>query len=64
MRISETSQETYNYPERSSQLREAAKRLAERLVGCWPHNLSRPFQHHGKTYRVCFKCEKFQTVAS
>jgi len=50
------------YSERSRILREAAKRLTMKLVGCWQHNLSRPFQHHGKTYRVCFKCEKFQTI--
>jgi hypothetical protein len=50
------------YSQRSRVLREAANRLAKKLVGCWAHDLSRPFQHHGKTYRVCFKCEKFQTV--
>ena len=51
-----------NDAQRSRVLREAAKRLTMKLVGCWPHDFSRPFHHHGKTYRVCFKCEKFQTV--
>jgi hypothetical protein len=60
MQIADTQVEEYS--ERSRILREAAKRLTTKLVGCWPHDLSRPFQHHGKTYRVCFKCEKFQTV--
>ena len=58
-----TTQEPDSYEERTNVLKEAAKRLAGRLVGCWPHELSRPFRHHGKLYRVCFKCEKFQTVS-
>ena len=60
MQIAEAQVE--EYAERSRILREAAKRLTIKLVGCWPHNLSRPFPHHGRVYRVCFKCEKFQTV--
>ena len=42
--------------ERSRALSAAAKRLAQRLLGCWQHDLSRPFTSKGKTYRVCLKC--------
>ena len=42
--------------ERSRALNEAANRLVERLLGCWQHDLSRPFTREGKTYRVCTKC--------
>ena len=34
----------------------AAKRLVQRLLGCWQHDLSRPFTDRGRTYRVCVKC--------
>jgi hypothetical protein len=44
-----------DYPERTSTL-DAAKRLVDRLLGCWQHDLTRPFTHKGKTYRVCTKC--------
>ncbi len=42
--------------ERSRALSDAAKRLAQRLLGCWQHDLSRPFTCKGRTYRVCVKC--------
>lgn len=42
--------------ERSRVLNDAAKRLVQRLLGCWQHDLSRPFTRQGKTYRVCLKC--------
>ena len=42
--------------ERSRELNNAAQRLVQRLLGCWQHDLSRPFTHGGKTYRVCMKC--------
>jgi hypothetical protein len=42
--------------ERSRALTTAAKRLAQRLIGCWQHDLSRPFTCRGRTYRVCVKC--------
>jgi len=42
--------------ERSRALSDAAKRLAQRLLGCWQHDLSRPFTCKGRTYRVCLKC--------
>jgi hypothetical protein len=42
--------------ERSRILSAAAKRLAQRLLGCWQHDLSRPFTCQGRTYRVCLKC--------
>ena len=42
--------------ERSRALNSAAQRLAQRLLGCWRHNLSRPFTFQGRTYRVCMKC--------
>ncbi len=51
------------YEARSRTLSEAAHGLVRKLVGCLQHDLSRPFRHHGKRYRVCFKCEKFLTVA-
>ena len=42
--------------ERSRVLNDAAKRLVQRLLGCWQHDLSRPFTRQGKSYRVCLKC--------
>jgi hypothetical protein len=42
--------------ERSKALNSAAQRLVQRLLGCWQHDLSRPFTHQGRTYRVCVKC--------
>jgi hypothetical protein len=45
-----------NQAERSSALNDAAKRVLERLFGCWQHDLSRPFTHNGRTYRVCVRC--------
>jgi len=42
--------------EQSRALNEAARRLFQRLLGCWQHDLSRPFTHRGRTYRVCVKC--------
>jgi hypothetical protein len=42
--------------ERSRALNHAARRLVQRLFGCWQHDLGRPFTHGGKTYRVCMKC--------
>jgi len=37
-------------------LNDAAKRLVQRLFGCWQHDLGRPFTRQGRTYRVCVKC--------
>lgn len=45
-----------DYAERVQALNEAAKQLADSLLGCWQHELSRPFAFNGKTYRVCLKC--------
>ena len=42
--------------ERTRELNNAAQRLVQRLLGCWQHDLSRPFTYQGKTYRVCLKC--------
>jgi hypothetical protein len=42
--------------ERSRVLNDAAKRLVQRLLGCWQHDMSRPFTRQGKSYRVCLKC--------
>jgi hypothetical protein len=42
--------------ERTRVLNNAAKRLMQRLLGCWQHDLSRPFTHQGQTYRVCMNC--------
>ena len=42
--------------ERRRALSNAAERLVQKLLGCWQHELSRPFTHLGKTYRVCMKC--------
>ena len=42
--------------ERSRVLNDAANRLVQRLLGCWQHDLGRPFTRDGKTYRVCTKC--------
>lgn len=41
---------------RSHALNDAAKRLLQRALSCWQHDLSRPFSHRGRTYRVCLKC--------
>jgi hypothetical protein len=41
---------------RSRALNDAATRLLQRVLGCWQHDLSRPFSHRGRTYRVCVKC--------
>jgi hypothetical protein len=41
---------------RNQTLSDAAKRLVNRLLGCWQHDLSRPFTYRGTTYRVCVKC--------
>jgi hypothetical protein len=42
--------------ERIRVLNNAAQRVVQRLLGCWQHDLSRPFTHQGKTYRVCMNC--------
>jgi hypothetical protein len=42
--------------ERTRELNHAAQRLVQRLLGCWQHDLSRPFTYQGTTYRVCLKC--------
>jgi len=42
--------------ERTRVLNNAAQRLVQRLLGCWQHDLSRPFTHQGRTYRVCMNC--------
>jgi len=45
-----------DHAERSRALKQAAERIVVRLLGCWQHDLSRPFTRNGKTYRVCMKC--------
>jgi len=42
--------------ERTRVLNNAARRLVQRMLGCWQHDLSRPFTHQGRTYRVCMNC--------
>jgi hypothetical protein len=42
--------------QRARELNDAAKRLLQRQLGCWQHDLSRPFTDRGRTYRVCVKC--------
>ena len=42
--------------ERRRELSSAAERLVQRLLGCWQHELSRPFTYEQRTYRVCLKC--------
>jgi len=37
-------------------LNETAARVVNRVLGCWQHDLSRPFSNKGRTYRVCLKC--------
>jgi hypothetical protein len=44
------------HAERNRALNDTAKRLWQRVLGCWQHDLSRPFTNNGKTYRVCVKC--------
>ena len=45
-----------SHAERTRALNDAAKRLVQKVIGCWQHDLSRPFSHRGRTYRVCVKC--------
>jgi len=45
-----------SHAERTRALNNAAKRLVQRVLGCWQHDLSRPVSHRGRTYRVCVKC--------
>jgi hypothetical protein len=45
-----------DHAQRTRALNDAAKRLVQRVLGCWQHDLSRPFSHRGRTYRVCVKC--------
>ena len=45
-----------SHAQRKRALNEAAKRLVQRVIGCRQHDLSRPFSHRGRTYRVCVKC--------
>jgi len=45
-----------SHAQRTRALNDAAKRLVQRVLGCWQHDLSRPFSHRGRTYRVCVKC--------
>ena len=45
-----------DYAQRSRALNQATQRLVNRLLGCWQHDLSRPFTRNGKSYRVCVKC--------
>jgi hypothetical protein len=47
---------TRQQAERTRVLNNAARRLVQRLLGCWQHDLSRPFTHQGRTYRVCMNC--------
>ena len=51
-----TQQMTKDHAERSRALKDAAQRVVVRLLGCWQHDLSRPFTRNGKTHRVCLKC--------
>src|SRR4029453_15280629 len=44
-----------SHAQRTRALNDAAKRLVQRVLGCWQHDLSRPFSHRGRTYRVCVK---------
>ena len=50
------SREIEGHAERALALNDAARRLMQRVLGCWQHDLSRPFSHRGQTYRVCVKC--------
>ena len=45
-----------SHAERARLLNNAAGRLVQMLLGCWQHDLSRPFTRGVKTYRVCMKC--------
>jgi hypothetical protein len=45
-----------DHAERTRALNDATKRLLQRVLGCWQHDLTRPFTNNGKTYRVCVKC--------
>lgn len=45
-----------DYAGRAETANNAARRLMQRVLGCWQHDLSRPFSHRGQTYRVCLKC--------
>ena len=56
-RVTAINQQLMNeQAEQNRALNKAARRLLQRLLGCWQHDLSRPFTHRGRTYRVCLKC--------
>jgi hypothetical protein len=55
-----------NYEERQKALAAAVDKVLGRVLGCWRHDLSRPFSRGGTTYRVCLKCgmrRKFDLVS-
>jgi len=54
--ISINQQRITEHAVRTNALNDAAKRLIQRVLGCWHHDLSRPFSLQGKSYRVCMKC--------
>ena len=58
------SREIEGHAERTLALNDAARRLMQRVLGCWQHDLSRPFSHRGQTYRVCVKCGLAQDVTA
>jgi len=42
--------------ERRHALNQTVERVMNRLLGCWLHELGRPFTYSGRTYRSCVKC--------
>jgi hypothetical protein len=45
-----------DHQERRRVLNQTLERVVNRVLGCWQHDLSRPFSNGGRTYRVCLKC--------
>jgi len=50
------SRQIGGHAEGTGALKNGAKRLVQRALGCWQHDLGRPFSRWGRTYRVCVKC--------
>ena len=51
-----TQRRATDYAARQETLNKALERLLTQIFGCYHRDLSRPFTHNNKTYRVCMSC--------
>ena len=49
-------QRTGDHAERRRALSGAVVQLLNNVLGCWRHQMSRPFTREGRTYRICLSC--------